>query len=183
MKIETGAPGLTVPVSDRDHTQGPADAPLTLVEYGDYECPHCGRLHPIINQLRQQFGDQLRFVYRNFPLATMHRHAQHAAEAAESAGVQGKFWPMHDLLFEHQNAETDEDLVHYATQAGLDMDQFMSDMKQHVHAARVREDFLTGVRSGVNATPTLFLNARRLDGHHDLETLTAQLQSALAAGT
>src|SRR5207244_11555053 len=105
---------LTLPVSDRDHVQGPADAPVTMVEYGDYECPYCGMAYPIVKQVQAHFGDRLRFVFRNFPLGDMHPHAQHAAEAAEAGGAQGKFWELHDRIFEHQKRLRDEDLRTYA---------------------------------------------------------------------
>src|SRR6476646_7201477 len=111
---------LTLPVSERDHIQGPADAPVTLVEYGDYECPHCGRAYPVVKAIQRHFGRRLRFVFRNFPLAEAHPHAAHAAEAAEAAAAQGRFWEMHDSLFEHQQALDDRHLVEYAGALGLD---------------------------------------------------------------
>src|SRR5215212_10828425 len=109
---------LTPPVSARDHSQGPADAPVTLVEYGDFECPHCGRAYPVIKEVQSALGDRLRFVFRNFPITNSHPHAQHSAEAAEAAGAQGKFWEMHDMLFEHQRGLDDHHLVEYAEQIG-----------------------------------------------------------------
>ncbi len=169
---------LSQPVTALDHALGAADAPLTLVEYGDYECPHCGRLRPILHDLLQHFPGRLRLVYRHFPLATVHRHAQHAAEAAETAAAQDKFWPMHDLLFQHQSNLTDEDLVNYADQIGLNLDQFMSQMKQHLHAPRVRDHFQSGLRSGVTSTPTLFLNSTRLSTPHDMQSLHKAISSA-----
>jgi protein-disulfide isomerase len=171
---------LTVPVGERDHAQGRADAPVTLVEYGDYECPYCGKAHPIVKALQAELGDELRFVFRNFPLGDLHPHAQHAAEAAEAAGAQGRFWPMHDRLFEHQERLDDGDLLDYALEEGLDASRFATDVVGHRFAERVREDFLSGVRSGVNGTPTFFINGRRHDGPWDLEHLRQVLRAAAA---
>jgi protein-disulfide isomerase len=172
-------PVLTVPVSqDRDHVQGPADAPVTLVEYGDYECPYCGAAYPIIKEVQARMGDRLRFVFRNFPISTSHPHAEQAAEAAEAAGVQGPFWEMHDLLYENQKRLRDEDLRGYAEQLGLDVERFARDLAEHVHAARVHEDFMSGVRSGVNGTPTFYINGSRYDDSYDVETLLAALEAA-----
>ncbi len=171
--------GLMLPVNrKRDHMQGNPDAPLTLVEYGDYECPFCGAAYPVVKQVQQRLGDQLCFVFRNFPLTQLHPHAQHAAEAAESAGGQGKFWEMHDMLFEHQRALDDPHLVQYATAIGLDVARFKMDIAAHTYADRVREDFISGVRSGVNGTPTFFINGRRHDGSSDLKGLLAALELA-----
>jgi protein-disulfide isomerase len=170
---------LTVPVSARDHSQGPADAPLTLVEYGDFECPHCGRAHPIIKEVQRRLGSRLRFVFRHFPLAEIHRHANHAAEAAEAAGTHQKFWEMHDALFEHQHQLDDRHLAQYAAGLGLDAQALLDELTSHVHADHVRKDFLSGVRSGVNGTPTFFINGARYDDSWDVETLTAALESAL----
>ena len=173
--------GLTVPVRpERDHIQGTVNAPLTLVEYGDYECPYCGAAYPVVKQIQQNLGDQLCFVFRNFPLTQAHPHAQHAAEAAEAAGAQGQFWEMHDMLFEHQEELDDLHLIQYATDLKLDVTLFEMELATHVYAGRVREDFMSGVRSGVNGTPTFFINGRRHDGPHDLAGLTAALQQALA---
>jgi len=170
---------LTVPVSeDRDHIQGPADAAVTLVEYGDFECPYCGGAYPIIKEVQARMGDRLRFVFRNFPISTSHPHAEQAAEAAEAAAGQGRFWQMHDLLFENQRRLRDQDLRAYAEQAGLDLQQFDTELAEHVHAARVREDFMSGVRSGVNGTPTFFINGVRHDGSYEVEALLAALDRA-----
>jgi protein-disulfide isomerase len=170
---------LTVPVDgDRDHIQGPADAAVTLVEYGDYECPYCGAAYPIVKEVKAQMGEKLRFVFRNFPITTSHPHAEQAAEAAEAAGTQGKFWEMHDLLYENQRRLGDDDLRSYAAQLGLDLESFGSDLAEHVHAARVREDFMSGVRSGVNGTPTFYINGIRHDDSYELETLLAALEQA-----
>jgi protein-disulfide isomerase len=169
---------LTIPVSSRDHIQGPATAPVTLLEYGDYECPYCGAAFPIVKQVQQRLGDQLRFVFRNFPLSTVHPHAQQAAEAAETAGTQGKFWEMHDTLFEHQRALDTPSLLQYAQSLGVNVEQFERDLLSQTVAERVREDFLSGIRSGVNGTPTFFINGRRHEGSYDRETLLAALEQA-----
>jgi protein-disulfide isomerase len=170
---------LTVPVDEeRDHIEGPADAAVTLLEYGDYECPYCGAAYPIVKEVQARMGDRLRFVFRNFPIVTSHPHAELAAEAAEAAAAQDKFWPMHDLLYENQRRLGDRDLRSYAEQVGLDLDRFDAEMAEHIHAARVREDFMSGVRSGVNGTPTFYVDGVRHDGSYDLETLVATLERA-----
>lgn len=166
---------LTLPVTDRDHIQGPDDAPVTLVEYGDYECPFCGQGFLIVKVIQRQLGDQMRFVFRNFPLTNIHPHAEHAAEAAEAAGGQGRFWEMHDILYENQNALDDAHLLAYASALKLNTQQFGGDLREHTYAGRVREDFASGVRSGVNGTPTFFINGVRHDGSWDVETLTAAI--------
>jgi len=172
---------LTVPVTaDRDHGQGPADAAVTLVEYGDYECPYCGAAYPIIKEVQARMGENLRFVFRNFPITTSHPHAEQAAEAAEAAASQGRFWEMHDLLYENQRRLGDEDLRAYAEQLGLKLESFDKDLAEHVHAARVREDFMSGVRSGVNGTPTFYINGARYDDSYQLETLLTALEQAAA---
>jgi formate-nitrite transporter family protein len=169
---------LTPPVSERDHVAGHADAPVTLVEYGDYECPHCGRAYPIVKVAQVRLGSLLRFVFRNFPLSEAHPHAEHAAEAAEAAGAQGKFWEMHDVIFEHQDALEDEDLIAYADALGLDAGRVARELEEGVWAKRVREDFRSGVRSGVNGTPTFFVNGLRYDGDwRDAEAFVADLRS------
>jgi protein-disulfide isomerase len=172
---------LTAPVSEtRDHVQGPEDAAGTLVEYGDYECPYCGAAYPIIKEVQAQMGERLRFVFRNFPISTSHPHAEQAAEAAEAAAAQGTFWPMHDLLYENQRRLGDEDLRGYAETLDLDVESFDRELAEHVHSARVREDFMSGVRSGVNGTPTFYVNGVRHDDSYDLETLLAALERAAA---
>lgn len=170
---------LTMPVTERDHIQGNPNAPLTLLEYGDYECPYCGAAYPIVKQVQKRMGDRMRFVFRNFPLTQIHPHAEQAAEAAEAAGGQGKFWEMHDTLYEHQDALDALHLVAYAADLGLDVEQFEEDLAAHTYAGRVREDFLSGIRSGVNGTPTFFINGQRHDGSYDLPTLLAALEAAL----
>jgi protein-disulfide isomerase len=168
---------LVVAVNEaRDHIRGPRRAPLTLVEYGDFECPHCGAAHPVVEAVRRRLGDQMRFVYRHFPLANIHPHAEPAAEAAEAAGAQGRFWEMHDLLFEHQDMLEDRDLLAYAHAIGLDIPRFVAEMENGIHAPRVQEDFLGGVRSGVNGTPTFFINGARYDGPRDVESMVAAFE-------
>jgi len=168
---------LTLPVTEaRDHILGPAEAAVTLVEYGDYECPYCGAAYPIIKEVQARMLDRLRFVFRNFPITTSHPHAEQAAEAAEAAAIQGRFWQMHDLLYENQKRLRDEDLRAYADELGLELDSFDKELAEHVHAARVREDFMSGVRSGVNGTPTFYVEGVRYDDSYDLETLLAALE-------
>ena len=170
---------MTVPVSAaRDHIQGPDGAPVTLVEYGDYECPYCGAAYPVIKEIQAQMGDGLRFVFRNFPITNSHPHAEKAAEAAEAAATQGHFWEMHDHLYEHQQQLTAEHLHAHAQALGLDLKRFDQELADNVYAPRVREDFMSGVRSGVNGTPTFFINGVRYDGSHDLDSLLAAVRSA-----
>jgi protein-disulfide isomerase len=170
---------LALPVSEeRDHIQGPPDAPTTLVEYGDYECPFCGAALRSVKAVQAIMGDSLRFVFRNFPITTAHPHAEQAAEAAEAAGAQAKFWQMHDLLFENQHRLDYGDLHQYAEMLDLDVDRFDLELVSHVYADRVREDFMSGVRSGVNGTPTFFVNGIRHDGSYSTEGLAAALQRA-----
>src|ERR1700731_4555068 len=159
---------LTLPTANRDHIQGPLDAPVMLLEYGDYECPYCGQVYPIIKEIQKRLGDNLCFAFRNFPLTNMHPHAEHAAEAAEAAGAQGMFWEMHDVLFENQDALDDENLLEYAAALGLDTQRFVREMREHVYAPRVREDFLSGVRSGVSCTPSFCVDGMRYVGPLDL---------------
>ena len=155
---------LTPPVSERDHATGPADAPVTLVEYGDYECPYCGMAYQVVKSAQRELDKQLRFVFRNFPLAEAHPHARNAAQAAEAAAAQGKFWEMHDMLFEHQEALEAEDILGYAKSLGLDMVKFARDLQDATYAKRVRDDFRSGLKSGVNGTPTFFINGSRYEG-------------------
>jgi protein-disulfide isomerase len=172
---------LTPPVGPEDHVQGSEHAPVTLVEYGDFECPHCGRAHPVVQQLQRELGDALRFVFRHFPLREAHPHAEHAAEAAESAAARGgdeAFWEMHDLMFENQEALNDESLLAYAEAAGVDQTAVAADLAAGAAAGRVHRDFRSGVRSGVNGTPTFFVNGRRYDGNWmDAESFAADLQA------
>jgi len=171
---------LTPPVSARDHIQGPADAAIVLVEYGDYECPYCGAAYPVVKELQHRMKNKLALVFRNFPLANAHPHAEFAAEAAEAAAAQGKFWEMHDMLYENQEALDPENLVEYATELGLDIPRFMREMNEHVYASRVKEDFRSGVRSGVNGTPTFFINGERYNGPYDVRSMLAAIREAEA---
>jgi protein-disulfide isomerase len=157
------APDLTLPVSPVDHAQGPADAPLTLVEYGDYECPNCVRTFSTVRLLQQELGERLRFVYRHFARSNIHAHASVAAEAAEAAGAQGKFWEMHDLLYGRTEALGDVDYDRLAVKIGIDLYRFRAELASGRWAKRVREHNESAVASGVTRTPTFFLNGRRLD--------------------
>jgi len=182
-------PRLRTPVNEQDHSIGPPNAPVTLLEYGDFECPHCARAHPIVQALRSHMKDRMRFVFRHFPLATIHPFAEHAHEASESVAAQAgphAFWAMHHLLYEHQqdapDALDDAHLAAYADDAGADPDQVLSDLEAGTFQPRVRADFFSGTRSGVNGTPTFFINEFRWDGNwtDPVEFLSA-LQDAAAA--
>src|SRR5438034_6182883 len=140
MTQESGTANLALPVGQRDHWRGPETAPVTLVEYGDYECPDCGKAYPIVKEIQRRLGDRLRFVFRNFPLTQSHPHAEHAAEAAEAAAGQEKFWEMYDYLFEHQQALDDAHLVQYAVALNLDQETFVREMPEHVHTNLVHQD-------------------------------------------
>jgi protein-disulfide isomerase len=174
---------LTPPVSAHDHVQGPAKAPVTLVEFGDFECPYCGAAYPVVKQLQRLFKTQMRFVFRHFPLTQIHPHAEHAAEAAEAVGAQGKFWEMHDTIFEHQEALRDADLVRYGASVGVDPQVIIDALATHAYLNRIKSDFMSGVRSGVNGTPTFFINGEKYDGAYDLESLreaiNAEIESAV----
>ena len=174
MKRETSSSAksnITLPIANRDHIQGPLDAPFALVEYGDFECPYCGEAYPTVKAIRKRLGDRLCFAFRNFPLTNMHPHAEHAAEAAEAAGARGRFWEMHDVLFENQDALEDEDLARYASTLGLDASRVMDQVLAGAHNARIQEDLRGGVRSGVNGTPTFFINGIPYDGEPDVEAM------------
>jgi len=164
---------------DRDHVRGPSEAPITLVEYADFECPYCGQAEPIVRELLADFGD-IRYVWRHLPLRDVHPHAQFAAEAAEAAARQGQFWAMHDLLLDHQGALLTTDLVGYAEQIGLDVARFTHDLHRHAGAARVAQDVDSADLSGVSGTPTFFLNGRRHHGAYDIETLSNAVRLARA---
>ena len=166
---------LTLPIGGRDHIQGPIEAPIALLEYGDYECPYCGDAYSVVKAIQERLGNRLCFAFRNFPLVNAHPHAEHAAEAAEAAGVQGKFCEMHDTLYENQTALDDEDLAQYAGDLRLDARRLINEVVADAHVARVREDFRSGARGGVNGTPTFFINGVRYDGAPDVDTLFAAL--------
>jgi protein-disulfide isomerase len=172
---------LRTPVGPHDHMEGNPDAPITLVEYGDYECPHCGQAYPIVKRVQKHFGDRLVFVYRNFPLTQSHRNAQSAAETAEFAATQGKFWEMHDLLFENQDRLGLELYQQLAGELGLDPAALADALDSGQFTERVRADFNSGVRSGVNGTPTFFINGERHDGPRDYPALVGAINAALAS--
>jgi protein-disulfide isomerase len=184
MKTETitsiPASKAGLPIAGRDHIQGPIAAAITLVEYGDYQCPFCGEAYPIVKAVQERLGDRLCFAFRNFPLVNAHPNAEHAAEAAEAAGAQGKFWEMHDLLFENQDALEDENLAAYATALGLDAKRLLTEVQASAHLPRVREDFKSGARGGVNGTPTFFVNGERYDGPPGVHALVAALTQSAA---
>ena len=176
---ESRVPRLIPPVGEHDRVRGPADAPMTLVEYGDYDCPYTVRANAVVNGLRKRLGDRMNFVFRAFPLTQIHEHAQAAAEAAEVAAAQGKFWEMHDRLFEAHRKLEAEDLERYAEEVGLDAMRFDRQMLAHAHAARVREQLESGLASGVQGTPTFFIGGVRHDGSYDLATLQAAMEGGL----
>ena len=170
---------LAAPVDpERDHIRGDDDAPVTLVEYGDFECPFCGRAEPVLRQLLNEFGNDLRFVFRHLPLSDVHPRAQLAAEASEAADDQGAFWEMHDLLFDHQDALEPKNLVEYARELGLDVDRFTDELRRHEHAGRIASDVDDADLSGVSGTPTFFVNGIRHQGAYDIDTLTAAVRTA-----
>ena len=169
---------LVVPVSERDHHQGPATAPVTLVQYGDYECPYTRQSTNVVRAIQQQLGDQLRFVFRNFPLTEIHPHALHAALAAEAAAAQGKFWQMHDSIFHHQHTLEDADLEQFAEAVGLDLQQYARALTDQRALARIEEDVEGGERSGVQGTPTFFINGALYRGSWEREALLPALQAA-----
>ena len=178
MELETIS-RLTPPVSEGDHVKRSLNAPVVLVEYGDYECPHCQEVYPILHELKERMGNRIAYVYRHFPISRQHPHAQLAAEAAEAAAAQGKFWEMHHRLFTHQNELELDDLMRHARAIGLDMDRFQLELEEHTYAERVREDFVSGVRSGVNGTPTFYINGIRYDGAWDFESLLEAIEKPL----
>src|SRR5882762_10543178 len=173
------APKLEVPVTpERDHIEGPANAALTLVEYGDYQCPFCGAAYPEVKKVQKELGSKLRFVFRNFPLTNIHEFAMTAAETAEAASAQGKFWEMHDFLYEHQATLADHSVaLGYAKKLGLDTQRFEREIAQHVQEKRMKDDFMGGVRSGVNGTPTFYVNGVRHDGPAEAEALVESLRT------
>ena len=171
---------LRPPVTPEDHIQGPEEALVTLVEYGDYECPHCGRAYSIIKRIQKHFGKSLRFVFRNFPLSELHPQAESAAETAEFAGARGKFWEMHDLLFENQERLSGALYLELAEQLSLPSEALRQALEEGTYRTRVRADFSSGVRSGVNGTPTFFINGRRHDGPFDYETLVPAIQEQIS---
>ena len=171
---------LKVPVAPADHVLGDEQAPVTLVEYGDYECPHCGHAHPIVKAVKKHFGKQLRFVYRHFPLTQIHPHAETAAETAEFAGVNGRFWDMHDGIFENQDRLSVALLAELAEELELSAEDLAAALESREFAPVVKAQFLGGVRSGVNGTPTFFINGYRYEGMHEFEDLVEAIDAVLA---
>jgi protein-disulfide isomerase len=170
---------LRAPVTPADHILGPAGAPVTLVEYGDYECGFCGLAHPIVKLVQQHFGKRLRFVFRHFPMSQIHPNAESAAESAEYAGAHGQFWEMHDGIYENQDRLGLPLLFALAGALGLSETGLRSALVNGEYAPRVRTDFLGGVRSGVNGTPTFFINGRRHDGSYEFDDLAAAIEMVL----
>jgi predicted DsbA family dithiol-disulfide isomerase len=163
---------------ERDHIRGPDDALVTLVEYGDLECPYCGQAEPVIRELLSSFGDDVRYVWRHLPLSDVHPRAELAAEATEAAAAQGKFWEMHDTLLAHQDQLRQQDLRHHAEKVGLDVGRFWDELLSHEHLPRVAEDVVSADASGVSGTPTFFINGRRHHGAYDIDTLATAVQAS-----
>lgn len=170
---------LQPPVGAADHAQGPHDAPVTLVEYGDFQCPYCGAAYPELKSVQRAMGDSLRFVFRNFPLMNMHPHALHAAEFAEAAASLGRFWEMHDLLFEHQQALDDRSLIGYGAKLHFNPDLAEAALRGEFDA-KIQGDITSGARSGVNGTPTLFINGQRFDGPAQADVLIEVLSALVS---
>jgi protein-disulfide isomerase len=179
MKPTVDAGRLAVPVSDRDHARGPAFAAVTLVEYGEFECPHCGRAFHVINDLHEEFGDEFRFVFRHYPLDSEHPFSLRASLAAEAAAAQGRFWEMHDHLFTHQHSLSYDELRIHGEGLGLDVARLEADIRRGTYLARVKADFDSGVRSGVRETPTLFMNGLKHEGSPNAVALRAAIEGAL----
>jgi protein-disulfide isomerase len=179
---DVDSPRLTLPVSEkRDHIQGPKTAKVALLEYGDYQCPYCGEAYPIIKKVQEKHGKNLRFVFRNFPLTQIHPRAEFGAEVAEASAAQGKFWEMHDFIYENQKSLNDEEffLKFADKKLGLDREKIRQSVAQHAFEPRIREDFMSGVRSGVNGTPTLFIQEHRHNGSYEFKALDDAIKSAL----
>lgn len=170
---------LKVPVSTDDHIHGNENAPITLVEYGDFECPYCGMAHPIIKRLQKHFGNQLSFVFRNFPLSEIHPHAEVAAETAEYAGSHRRFWEMHDLLYENQDRLGMPLFLELADALNLPADDLENAIMNKKFESKIRKDFLGGVRSGVNGTPTFYINGQRYNGPIEFEELVFAIDAIL----
>ncbi len=172
---------LAIAVTTRDHALGPADAPVTLVEYGDFQCPYCGAAYGELKQVRASLGGALRFVFRHMPLAAIHPMAELAAEAAEAAAEQDKFWPMHDALYENQRQLSPALVSTLATRLGLDMARFTADLRSRRYAEKIRQDIAGAERSGVQGTPAFFIDGRYYNGSYDAETLTEELRAVAGA--
>ena len=171
---------LILPVNDDDHVFGNPGARIELVEYGDYECPHCGRAYPIVKDIQQKFGADLKFVFRNFPLSKIHANAFAAAVATEAASLQEKFWEMHDIIFENQRRLDQDHIYLFADTLGLDLERFEDDMQRKSLADKVEQDFESGLRSGVSGTPTFFINGKQYDGDWEGEHLYRYLKREIA---
>jgi protein-disulfide isomerase len=174
---------LTPPVNQNDHVTGSAQAIITLVEFGDYQCPHCGRAHPVVKEIQKNFRDQLRFVFRHFPLSNVHEYALPAAIAAEAAGRQHKFWQMHDIIFEQQDQLSEVALIEFAAILRLNMPTFERDLQDKALEEKVEADFESGVRSGVNGTPSFFINGIKYNGPFDYASLSNVIEDAIVAIT
>jgi protein-disulfide isomerase len=172
---------LAAPATERDHVRGSLEAPVLLLEYGDYECPHCGRAYWVVKQLLQELGDRLAFVFRNFPLTELHPRAERVAEALEAAAAQGYFWEMHDWFYEHQHELEGLDLERHARALGLDMKRWKTDLRERTHSDRVHRDIETGRSSGVTGTPTFFINGRLHEGRYDFGSMRAAIEDASPA--
>jgi protein-disulfide isomerase len=172
---------LTPPIGARDHVAGRSDAMVTLVEFGDYECPFCGEAYYIVKKLQRALDERLRFAFRNFPIASAHPHAMIAAQAAEAAGAQDRFWDMHDMLYEHQDALEADDILEYAAIIGVDQERLAADVRSRRFDGKVRADIRSGAVSGVNGTPTFFVNGHRHDGAFDFESLWTAIVGATGA--
>ncbi|MDQ3718363.1 MAG: DsbA family protein [Thermoproteota archaeon] len=179
-KSDRNSRKLTVAVNiGSDHIRGSINAPVTIVEYGDYECPYTGMAYPVVKEIMKQFDDKIYFVFRNFPLNDIHPHAQHAAEAAEAAAAQDKFWEMHDYLFEHQKVLDDLHLLEYAQKVGLDIDKFKQEMSGHIYAPLINKSLKSGIESGVEGTPTFFVNGVCYENSWDFDTFSSFLKGNL----
>jgi protein-disulfide isomerase len=174
---------LAKPVDQTDHALGPEDAPVTLVEYGDFQCPHCRAAHFYLKNVMATMGDDMRFVFRHMPLSQIHPMAQPAAEAAEAAGAQGKFWPMHDAIYENQDLLSPALLTRLGERLGLDMQRFVDDVNAHRFLPKVKDYFMSAVRSGAAGTPTFFINGEQYEGSYDDEALIEALRFAAQART
>jgi protein-disulfide isomerase len=179
--LTTTSGRLAVPVDDRDQVLGPEDAPVTVVEYGDYQCPYCARAHSIVQELLRRRTNLMRFAYRHFPLINVHPYAEPAAEAAEAAGARGRFWPVHDWLFANQERLSPVSLIAAMADMGLDGEAIAGELRDHYFLEKVRSDFVSGVRSGVNGTPAFFINGLRYQGGHSLPELLTAVDAAVAA--
>lgn len=170
---------LRPPVNNTDHIKGDLNAPATLVEFGDYQCPYCGASHPVLKEIEKQLDDRLLFVYRHFPLSNIHAMAVPAAMAAEAAGRQGKFWAMHDLIFDNQDVLMRNDVLIFARQLGLNIARFKIDLLDKSLSLKIESDFESGVRSGVNGTPSFFINGTKHNGPSDFVSLLAAIEDSM----